>query len=250
MSGHSKWANIKHKKGAVDAKRGKVFTKIVRVINSAVRKGGPDAGSNPTLRLALEKARAANMPKDNIEKAIKKAAGTGDNKQDEELLYEGYAQGGVALLVEALTDNKNRTTPEMRKIFEKGGGNLGEIGCVGWMFNKVGMISIENCEKSEDEMMEIALEHGADDLQMDGATAMMRTTFDDFAKVMDRIRSQGFEVKGEIRYIADNNIPVDVEVARKVLNLMESIEDHDDVQNVYCNMEIPLDVQALLDAED
>lgn len=249
MAGHSKWANIKHRKAAVDAKRGAVFTKIVRLINAAVRQGGGDLNMNPSLRLAVEKARAANMPKDNIEKAIKKASGEGEGVSYEELTYEGYAQAGVAIIVEALTDNKNRTTPEVRKIFEKGGGNMGEMGCVSWMFKKLGLIVLENCDKTEDEMMELALEKGAEDLEMEGKDAIIKTAFDDFATVMDDLRSSDFEPKGEINYIADNTIAVEADVAKKILSLMENLEDHDDVQSVYSNMELSDEVREALEKE-
>lgn len=247
MAGHSKWANIKHKKAAVDAKRGAVFTKMVRLITAAVRKGGGDVGMNPSLRLAVEKARAANMPKDNIERAIKKASGEGSSVQFEELTYEGYGQGGVAILVEALTDNKNRTTPEIRKIFEKGGGNMGEMGCVSWMFKRVGIIHLDPGGKSEDEMMELTLEAGADDLEMVDGVSEIKTDPDELTNVVDFLREKGFEPKGDTDHVADTPVEVDLETAQKVLKLMDSLEEQDDVQNVYSSMELSDEVQAQLE---
>jgi len=251
MSGHSKWANIKHKKAGVDAKRGAVFTKIVKLINAAVRKGGGigDPDLNAALRLAVEKARAVNMPNDNIDRAIKKATGDGDGINYEDLIYEGYGQGGVAIYVEALTDNRNRTTPEIRKIFEKGGGNLGEMGCVAWMFKRVGVIELDTNGKSEDEWMEIVLESGAEDLQMDEETVEIRTSPEELTSVMDALRKLGFEPKGDVMNIAEPAMSVDIDTARKVLKLMDAIEDHDDVQNVTSSMELTPEIKEKLEAE-
>ena len=252
MAGHSKWANIKHKKAAVDAKRGVAFTKVVKFIQAAVKKGGGvgDPDMNPALRLALEKARAVNMPKDNIDRAIKKATGDGDGVQFEELVYEGYGQGGVAIFVEALTDNRNRTFPEIRKIFEKGGGNLGEMGCVAWMFKRYGMIALEADSKTEDEWMEIVLEAGAEDLEMDGELVEIQTTPEKLTTVMDVLREQGFDPKGDIMNVADPRMDVDFGTAQKVLNLMDAIEDHDDVQSVTSSMELTDEIKEKLGAQE
>jgi YebC/PmpR family DNA-binding regulatory protein len=252
MAGHSKWANIKHKKAAVDAKRGKAFTKVVKFIQAAVKKGGGvgDPDMNPALRLAVEKARAVNMPKDNIDRAIKKATGDGDGVQFEELIYEGYGQGGVAIFVEALTDNRNRTTPEVRKIFEKAGGNLGEMGCVAWMFKLHGSIELETAGKTEDEWMEIVLESGAEDLEMDEEVVEIRTSPEQLTAVMDALREQGFDPKGDIVNVADPMMKVDFETAKKVLNLMDAIEDHEDVQSVTSSMELTDEIKEKLEAEE
>lgn len=251
MAGHSKWSNIKHKKAAVDAKRGAAFTKIVKLIQAAVKKGGGvgDPDMNAALRLAVEKARAANMPKDNIDRAIKKATGDGDSVQFEELVYEGYGSGGVAIFVEALTDNRNRTTPEVRKIFEKGGGNLGEMGCVAWMFKRHGVIELEAAGKSEDDWMEIGLEAGAEDIEMDGEIVEIRTSPEELTAVMDALRTQGFEPKGDVMNIADPAMKVDLETAQKVLNLMDAIEDHEDVQSVTSSMDLTPELKEKLEAE-
>jgi YebC/PmpR family DNA-binding regulatory protein len=249
MAGHSKWANIKHKKAAVDAKRGVAFTKVVKFIVAAVKKGGSgDPELNPSLRLAVEKARAVNMPKDNIDRAIKKASGEDASVQYEELTYEGYGQGGVAILVEALTDNRNRTTPEVRKIFEKGGGNLGEMGCVAWMFKRVGMIELEADGKDEDTWMEIAMEAGADDLELDGDQVVIRTDPESLAEVMDALKGQGFDPKGDLMSIPDTPVVIDdVEQAEKILKLMDTIDDHDDVQSVTSSMEMSESVREALE---
>lgn len=249
MAGHSKWANIKHKKAHVDAKRGAAFTKIVRLIVAAVKKGGPDPEMNPSLRLAVEKARSANMPKDNIERAIKKAAGDSEANQFEELLYEGYGPSGVAIVVEALTDNKNRTTPEVRKIFEKAGGNLGEMGCVNWMFKKFSVIHFEMNGKTEDEIMELALESGADDVECAEDMAEIKADPESLSAIMDELRKQGLEPNGDIQNIPDTPMDVDLEVAKKVFTLIERLEEHDDVQSVFSSMNLTPEIEAQLLAE-
>jgi YebC/PmpR family DNA-binding regulatory protein len=250
MSGHSKWANIKHKKASVDAKRGAVFTKVVKLIHAAVRQGGNgDPDMNAALRLAVEKASSVNMPKDNIERAIKKALGDGGTIHYETLTYEGYALGGVAILAEALTDNRNRTTPEVRKIFEKNSGNMGEMGCVAWMFKRAGMIQFDAGTKTEEDLMELAMEVGADDVELsDDGSATLKTEVEVFAKVLDALKAQGFEAKGELVSLPETPVIVDnVETAEKILKLMELIEDHDDVQSVTSNMEMSDEVRAALD---
>jgi YebC/PmpR family DNA-binding regulatory protein len=248
MAGHSKWANIKHKKASVDAKRGAAFTKVVKLISAAVRKGGSgDPDMNPSLRLAVEKARAVNMPTDNIDRAIKKATGEGSEVQFEELTYEGYGQGGVAILVEALTDNRNRTTPEVRKIFDKAGGNMGEMGCVAWMFKKISMIEMPAGDLDEDALMELAMDIGADDVELSEGNAIFKAAPDAFAIVLDGLKGQGHDPKGELVSVPEPPMVVDdFELAEKVLKLMDAIEDHDDVQSVTSNMEFSDEVSEKL----
>ena len=251
MSGHSKWSNIKHKKASVDAKRGAAFTKVVKLISAAVRQGGNgDPEMNAALRLAVEKAGAVNMPKDNVERAIKKALGDGNGIQYEALTYEGYAPGGVAILVEALTDNRNRTTPEVRKIFEKNGGNMGEMGCVAWMFKRAGMIQFDAGDRDEENLMELAMDLGANDVELsDDGMAIFKTEVEHFAHVIDGLKKQGFEAKGDLVSLPETPMPIDnVEMAEKILKLMELIEDHEDVQSVTSNMEMSDAVRAALEA--
>jgi YebC/PmpR family DNA-binding regulatory protein len=248
MAGHSKWANIKHKKAAVDAKRGVAFTKVVKFITAAVKKGGSgDPDMNPALRLAVEKARAVNMPRDNIDRAIKKATGDDGSINFEELTYEGYGSGGVAIIVEALTDNRNRTTPEVRKIFEKAGGNMGEMGCVAWMFKRMGVITVEAGDKDEDALMEIAMEVGAEDVELQEGTAIFKSAADEFAVVLDGLKQHGFDPKGDLESIPDTPMQIDdVEQAEKILKLMDQLDDHDDVQSVTSSMEMSESVQEAL----
>jgi YebC/PmpR family DNA-binding regulatory protein len=250
MAGHSKWANIKHKKAAVDAKRGVAFTKVVKLITAAVKKGGSgDPDMNPALRLAVEKARAVNMPRDNIDRAIKKATGDDSSVTFEELTYEGYGSGGVAIIVEALTDNRNRTTPEVRKIFEKAGGNMGEMGCVAWMFKRMGVINVDAGHHDEDALMEIAMDVGAEDVSLDDGLGVFKSAADDFALVLDGLKQQGFDPKGDLESIPDTPMVVDqVEQAEKILRLMDQLEEHDDVQSVTSSMEMSPDVLKALEA--
>lgn len=248
MAGHSKFANTKHRKAAVDAKRAVAFTKLARLITVAARKGG-DPEMNASLRLVVDKAKVVNMPKDRIERAIQKGVGGGEDSHYDALFYEGYAQAGVAIFAEALTDNRNRTTPEIRKVFEKAGGNMGEVGCVAWMFQHKGVILLENIPRSEEEMMELAIEIGADDIQFDGGDAQLVTQFESFEGVLKGLRAAGIEPsQSELSYVAENRIVVDEQNARKILRLMGALDDHDDIQNVYSNMEIPPEVQEKLDA--
>jgi len=244
MAGHSHWASIKHKKGATDAKKGKAFSKISRMITVAARKGG-DPDMNPKLQLALDKARAVNMPKDNVERAIQK--GTGDSAGDTELfecLYEGYGPHGVALMLEILTDNKNRTAPEIRKIFERFGGNMGEAGCVSWMFEKKGLIIVNSSNLNEDELMMLVLDASAEDLQKVGDVFQVICSHADLGKVKKAIESKNIKVEtAEVSWISKNNIDLEDAAGRKVLRLMETLEEHDDVQNVYSNFNLP---QSLL----
>ncbi|MBI9107065.1 MAG: YebC/PmpR family DNA-binding transcriptional regulator [Spirochaetales bacterium] len=242
MSGHSKWASIKHKKGAIDAKRGKIFTKIIKEITVAARMGGGDVEANPRLRTIVLKAKDANMPKDNIERAIKKGTGDLDGVSYTEGMYEGYGSGGVAILVETLTDNKNRTAADVRSIFAKAGGNLGETGCVSYMFARKGIItfSAETCD--EDKIFNAALEAGAEDVSNDDGTIEVITEPDDFESVLNALEAAGFTREmAEISMIADQRLTLDDEKTRKVLRLIDKLEDNDDVQNVYSNMDVPDD---------
>ena len=240
MAGHSHWAGIKHKKAANDAKRGKVWSKIARMIIVAARSGGGDPASNLTLRYAIDKAKAANMPKDTIAKAVKKGTGELGGVSYEEVLYEGYAPGGVAVMIDGLTDNRNRTAPEIKKIFERRGGSLGASGCVNWMFSKKGLIAVKTDAVDEDNLMEIALTAGADDMQADGdfyELTCQVAAYDELKKVLEE-KEIPIEV-AEISMMPQNNIEVkDTETAKKILALMDDLEDHDDVQNVYANFDI------------
>lgn len=250
MSGHSKWANIKHRKASVDARRGPVFTKVSRLITVAARKGGADPAMNASLRLALEKARAANMPKDTIERAIKKGTGDLEGMQFEELFYEGYGSGGVAVYVEALTNNRNRTTPEVRRLFEKAGGSLGAVGCVAWMFKRRGRIIFKAGREREDEFMETALELGADDVQADDGEIEVLTQPEVFEKVLKGFREKKLEpASAELTFTSDPGVPADAATAQKIIRLIENLEEHDDVQNVHTNMDISPTVQAELEKQ-
>lgn len=249
MSGHSHWAGIKHKKAANDAKRGKVWSKIARMIIVAAKAGGGDPGQNLTLRYAIDKGKAANMPKDTIEKAIKKGTGELGGIDYVDVLYEGYASGGVAIMVDGLTDNRNRTAPEIKKIFEKRGGSLGASGCVNWMFDKKGLITVRTDAIEEDDLMEIALSAGADDMENTGEVYELTceaNAYQELKKTLDE-KEIPTEV-AEISMVPQNTVPVeDANVARKILNLMEDLEDHDDIQNVYANFDIPDDILSQIE---
>ena len=240
MAGHSKWANIQHRKKAVDAKRGKVFTQINRVLSVAAREGGGDPDTNPALRLAIEKANAANMPKDNIERAIKKATGDLDGVTYEELKYEGYAPGGVAVMVECLTDNRNRTVAEVRHAFTKYGGNLGTDGSVAYLFNKIGVLNFAP-GTSEDDVMEVALDAGADDVvsEDDGSIEVITTpeAYEDVRKAM--VEAGLSPENSEITMRASLEVDLDVESGEKVLRFLDALEDLDDTQDVFSNANIP-----------
>ncbi|MCF0242604.1 MAG: YebC/PmpR family DNA-binding transcriptional regulator [Treponema sp.] len=242
MSGHSKWATIKHAKGLADAKRGKIFTKFIKEISIAARMGGGDPNSNPRLRTVILKARAANMPKDNIERAIKKGTGEDGGAAYEEYLYEGYAPGGVAVMVEVLTDNKNRAAADVRNIFSKSGGNLGTTGSVSRMFQRKGQIAYDAEKVSEDELMEVALEAGADDIVNEDGVITVTTTPDTFADVLDALNEKGYEsLSAEVAMVPDAYTAVDAETAAKVQKMIDKLEDNDDVQNVYHTAEYPDD---------
>lgn len=242
MSGHSKWATIKHKKGAADAKRGKVFTKIIKEITVAARLGGGDPETNPRLRTALLKAKGANMPKDNMERAIKKGTGDLEGVDYVELTYEAYGPGGVAILIDALTDNKNRTAADVRSILTKGGGSLGASGCVSYLFQRKGIINFPASEYSEEEIFEAALEAGADDVSAEGDDIELVTSPEEFESVLAALQEAGFqESMAEVSKVPDTTISLDAEGTRKALRLIERIDDHDDVQSVATNLDIPDD---------
>lgn len=244
MSGHSKWATIKHAKGLADAKRGKIFTKFIKEISIAARMGGSDPNSNPRLRTVIIKARAANMPKDNIERAIKKGTGEDGATAYEELVYEGYAPGGVAVMVEVLTDNHNRAAADVRNIFTKNGGNLGTTGSVSRMFQRKGTIEFDAEKVNEDDVMEVALEAGADDVNNEDGVITVTTTPDAFSAVADALNEKGFEsLSADVGMVPDAYTAVDKETAAKVQKLIDRLEDNDDVQNVYHTAEFPDDFE-------
>ena len=236
MSGHSKWATIKRKKGALDAKRGKIFTRLIREITIAARQAGGDPDGNPRLRLAIDNAKSANMPADNIDRAIKKATGELEGSQISELTYEGYGPGGVALLIEVATDNKNRTVAEIRHIFSRGLGNMGETGSVAWMFERKGIITLKRDGKSEDELMEIVLDAGADDLTTEEDFFEVTTTLEKFEPVRKKILDNKLIVENaSLQWIAKNSVPIKGDDAEKLMKLIEALEESDDVQNVFSN---------------
>jgi YebC/PmpR family DNA-binding regulatory protein len=244
MSGHSKWSTIKHKKGAADAKRGKVFTRIIKEMTIAARLGGGDPEGNPRLRAAVAEAKANNMPKDNIERAIKRGTGELEGATYEEVTYEGYGPGGVAIIVEALTDNGNRTTPEIRHTFEKNGGNLGTPGSVKFQFERKGYFAVEKSAADEDKLMEIALEAGADDLQSDDPDAFeIYTSPESFEAVRQALENSKIAtVEAKLGMIPANYVTLDENKSRQVMKLLEALDDHDDVQNVWSNFDIPAEM--------
>ena len=241
MSGHSHWAGIKYKKAAADAKRGKIWSKVARMIIVAAKAGGGDPSANLTLRYAIDKAKASNMPKDTIEKAIKKGTGDLEGVTYEEVLYEGYGHSGVAIMVEALTDNRNRTTPEVKRIFEKHGGSLGATGCVHWMFKKKGLITVNTAETDEEQLLEIALNEGADDMQSTGDVYEITCDPAAYEKLKETLNEKEIPTQiTEISMVPQSTVPVsDASAAKKIISLMEGFEDHDDVQNTYANFDIP-----------
>ncbi|MBI3084988.1 MAG: YebC/PmpR family DNA-binding transcriptional regulator, partial [candidate division NC10 bacterium] len=230
MSGHSKWAGIKHKKAKVDAQRGRVFTKIIREITVAARVGGGDPAGNPRLRTAVQAAKAVNMPSDNIERAIKKGTGELEGVSYEEITYEGYGPGGVAVMAEVVTDNKNRTVGEIRKAFSRHGGNLGETGCVGFLFEKKGYLQVEASKVDEDRLLSIALEAGAEDLQREESLFAVTTAPKDFEKVREAVLKSGIQpLSAEITKLPKSTVKLDGKPAEQMLRLMEELEEHDDV---------------------
>ena len=245
MSGHSKWATIKHAKGIADAKRGQKFTKLIKEITVAAKQGGPDPDSNATLRTAILKAKAENMPKDNIERAIKKATGEGAATNYFELTYEGYAPGGVAIIIDTLTDNKNRTAADVRSTLTKLGGSLGATGCVSYMFQTKGVITYSEEKYSEDQIFEAALENGAEDVSSSDGVIEVTTAPADFATVLEAMQAAGFEQESaDIQKIADQTVTLDNEKANKVLKIVERLEDLEDVQMVSTNLDLPDDFEA------
>ncbi|OGU73863.1 MAG: transcriptional regulator [Ignavibacteria bacterium RBG_16_34_14] len=236
MSGHSKWATTKRKKAVIDTKRGKMFTKLIKEITIAAREGGGDPAGNPRLRLAIDNAKSANMPQDNIERAIKKATGELEGVTYHEFTYEGYAPAGIALMVEVATDNKNRTVAEVRHVFSKHGGTLGESGSVAWMFHRKGILSLPKQGKSEDDIMEIILDAGADDLRTEDDYYEIQTSIESFEPVRRALAEKKFNIENaSLQWIAQNIISVSGEDGEKVIKLIEALEDLDDVQNVYSN---------------
>ena len=243
MSGHSKWSTIKHKKAASDAKRGKIFTKLIKEITVAARMGGGDLNSNPRLRSAIQAAKSENMPKDNIDRAVKKGTGELEGVSYEESIYEGYGPGGAAVLIDSLTDNKNRAVSEIRFIFNKNGGSMGENGCVAWMFDKKGYIVVERSEADEDTLMEVALEAGAEDVREDASPFEVITAPEDFEDVMAAIEKAGIAtIEGEVTMLPQSTTNLAGKEAEQMIRLMDMLEDCDDVQQVYTNADIPDDL--------
>jgi YebC/PmpR family DNA-binding regulatory protein len=245
MSGHSKWSTIKHKKAAQDAKRGAMFTKVIKELTVAARMGGGDVDMNPRLRTAVLKAKAVNMPQDTMQRAIMKGTGELPGVNYEEITYEGYGPNGVAMIVTVLTDNRNRTVAEIRKIFSKNGGNLGESGCVAWMFQKKGLIVVDKDKVDEDELFTIALEAGAEDVRPADAMYEVITSVEDFEPVKQAITTKGIEPSSsEVSLLPQTTVRLEGNQARQLLKLMDELEEHDDVQNVYANFDIPDEVMA------
>lgn len=241
MAGHSKWKNIQHRKGRQDALRGKMFAKLAREIYVAARSGDKDPANNQKLRLAIAKARAQNMPNDNIERAIKKAAGGTDAKDYEAIMYEGYGPGGTAFMVEALTDNRNRTAADIRHIFSKRGGNMGEAGCVSWMFERKGLLVVERelAPHGEEDLLMLALESGADDFVATDKTFEIITSPEAFEEVKQALEAEGISfTTAEVTFVPSNKVEIKGEAVKDVLQLVEALEDHDDVQNVYANFDM------------
>jgi YebC/PmpR family DNA-binding regulatory protein len=240
MSGHSKWSTIKHKKAKTDAARGKVFTKIIREITSAAKIGGGDPDANPRLRLAIDKAKEANMPNDNIDRAIAKGSGGGDGANLEEVLYEGYGPGGVAIMVEAITDNKQRTVAEIRHIFSKGGGSIGSTGCVSYLFSKKGSLVFEKASVDEEALTMEAIDAGAEDILSEESTIEIVTTPENFEKVKEHLKAKGYTPSSsEVTMVPSSSVKLAGEDAQKMIKLVSSLEEQDDVQNVHANFDIP-----------
>ncbi|HTV56419.1 MAG TPA: YebC/PmpR family DNA-binding transcriptional regulator [Terriglobia bacterium] len=251
MSGHSKWATIKHKKGAADARRGKVFTRLIKEITVAARIGGGDPDGNPRLRAAVAAAKAENMPADNIKRAIQKGTGELPGATYEEAVYEGYGPGGVAMMLEIATDNKNRTISEIRHIFGKHGGNLGESGCVSWMFNKKGYVVVEKDKADEEKLLNVVMEAGADDLSEDGTNWEIFTSPNTLQQVVDQLKSQNITpALAEVSMIPQSYVKLSGKGAQQMLRLSEELEDHEDVQHVYANFDIEeSELHALAEAK-
>jgi YebC/PmpR family DNA-binding regulatory protein len=240
MSGHSKWHTIKHKKGIADAKRGQAFTKLIKELSITARQGGGDPDMNPRLRTVILKAKAANMPKDNIDRAIKKGTGELEGVSYEEILYEAYGPGGVAILIDILTDNKNRAAAEIRNLLNKGGGNLGAAGSVAYQFKRKGLINYDTAKYKEDDILAVAIDAGAEDVSADADSIEVTTSPEDFEAVVKAMEAKGFtHSMAEIVRVADQTVTLDNEKTGKALRLVEHLEDHEDVQSVATNLEIP-----------
>ena len=247
MSGHSKWATIKHKKGKTDARRGKLFSKLSRAITVAAREGGPDPSMNISLANAIEKAKAESMPKDNIERAVQRGSGGAEGEQYESIVYEGYGPAGVAMIVEVLTDNRNRSAAEVRNIFSKHGGSLAQPGAVAWVFERRGSIVVDATRYSEDDVMAAAIDAGAEDVQQDGDQFQVLTEPTDLAAVRDGLAAAGIEFESaELTMVPKNTVKLEENDARKTMKIMDALEDSDDVQDVYANFDIPEDVLEAL----
>ena len=239
MAGHSKWANIKHRKAAVDAKRGKMFTKLIRELTVAAKEGGPEADSNPRLRAAINTAKGQNMPNDTIDRAIKRGSGDMDGVVYQEVFYEGYGPGGSAVYVQALTDNKNRTVAAVRSLFNKNGGNLGETGCVAWIFEMKGRITFNNESVTEDQLFETAIDAGAEDVVTEDNDLVVLTSIDDFENIKTVLKDSRLDYnEAEVTMVPQSNVKIDGKEAERMIRLMEALEDSDDVQNVYANFDI------------
>ena len=248
MSGHSKWSTIKHKKGAADAKRGKIFTKVIKEITVAARIGGGDIDGNPRLRLAVQKAKEVNMPQENVTRAIKKGTGELEGVQYEETSYEGYGPGGVAIFMEVMTDNKNRTVGELRATLGKNGGNMGENGCVAWIFEQKGLIIVKISEKSEEELLELAIDAGGEDMQTVDDYYEITTSVESFEPVRKAIEDAGIKTQSsELTRIPQNTVNVEEKHCKSLLRLMDTLEDHDDIQKVYSNFEITDEIMATVE---
>ncbi len=244
MAGHSKWANIKHKKGKEDARRGKVFTKLIKEITVAARMGGGDPSANPRLRSAIMAAKAENMPKDNLERAIKKGTGEMEGVNYEEMTYEGYGPGGAAIIVESLTDNKNRAIADIRHIFTKYGGNIGSTGCVSWMFDKKGLIVVSKKSATEEQLMEIAIDAGAEDVKDEGDDFEVLTAPEDFEAVKEALDNAKITCSSaEVTLIPQNYSRIEGADAERMIKMMDALDDCDDVQNVHTNADIPDDME-------
>ncbi|MBK8382490.1 MAG: YebC/PmpR family DNA-binding transcriptional regulator [Ignavibacteria bacterium] len=240
MSGHSKWATIKRKKAATDSARGKVFTKIIKEITISSRDGGGDPDANPRLRLAIQTAKASNMPQDNITRAIKKGTGELEGVKYEEITYEAYAPHGIAMIIESVTDNKNRTVAELRHSISKANGNLGESGSVAWMFERKGVINVEKENTKEDDLMDVILDAGADDLNSDGDYYEVTSSLENFEKVRKAIEEKSYKIESaSLQYLAKDLLPVEGKNVDSVIRCIEAVEDNDDVQNVYSNADFP-----------
>jgi YebC/PmpR family DNA-binding regulatory protein len=239
MSGHSKWHSIKHKKGALDAKRGKIFTRIIKELTVAARTGGGDAGSNPRLRTIITEAKSVNMPAENIQRAIRRGTGEEPGVSYEEVTYEGYGPGGAAVIIEVVTDNRNRTVGELRHLLTKHGGNLGESNSVAWMFNKKGYIVIEKSKAQEDALMDAVLDAGADDMRDDGETWEVISAPSAFEAVREAVKKLGVEpASAEVAMLPQNYVKLEGKPAQQMVRLMEALDDHDDVQHVWSNFDI------------